>query len=171
MGRVEPVRHPERDPVGPGQESVWDFPRPAIAEPTDAHIVIEHNGVTIADTRNAVRVLETSHPPNYYIPPADIADGALRRAGGSSFCEWKGAAKYWDVVAGDDVLERVGWSYPSPTPGFAILRDYLAFYAAPFDACLVDGEEVRPQPGQFYGGWITSKVVGPFKGGPGSRFW
>jgi len=165
------MRHPEPDPVKPGQESVWDYPRPAVAEPTDAHIVIEHGGRVIVDTRNAVRVLETSHPPNYYIPPADIAEGVLRRAGGSSFCEWKGAAKYWDVVVDDDVLERVGWSYPNPTPGFAILANYVAFYAAPFDRCLVDGEEVTPQPGEFYGGWITSKVAGPFKGIPGSRFW
>lgn len=163
--------HPEPDPLQPGQESVWDYPRPAIAEPTGAHIVIEHNGITIADTRNAVRVLETSHPPNYYIPPEDIAKGVLRRAAGSSLCEWKGAAKYWDVVAGDDVLERVGWSYASPTPAFAVLRNYIAFYAGPFDRCMVDGEIVTPQPGQFYGGWITSKVAGPFKGGPGSRFW
>ena len=165
------MRHPEPDPVGPGQESVWDYPRPAIAEPTSAHIVIEHDGMTIADTRNAVRVLETSHPPNYYIPPDDIAEGVLRRAGGTSFCEWKGAARYWDIVTENGVLERVGWSYPSPTPGFAILKDFLAFYAAPFDRCLVDGEVVVPQPGEFYGGWVTSKVAGPFKGVPGSRFW
>jgi len=116
-------------------------------------------------------VLETSHPPNYYIPPDDIAEGVLRRAGGTSFCEWKGAARYWDVVVDDDVLERIGWSYPSPTPGFAMLANFIAFYAAPFDRCLVDGEEVIPQPGEFYGGWITSKVAGPFKGIPGSRFW
>lgn len=165
------MMHPDPDPTRPGQESVWDYPRPAIAERTDAHIVIEHNGMTIADTRNAVRVLETSHPPNYYIPPEDMAEGVLRRAAGSSMCEWKGAAKYWDVVAGDAVLERVGWSYPTPTPTFQILRDYLAFYAAPFDRCIVDGEIVVPQPGQFYGGWITGKVAGPFKGIPGSRFW
>ncbi len=162
---------PQPDPVKPGQESVWDYPRPAVAEPTTAHIVIEHGGRTIADTRSAIRVLETSHPPNYYIPPTDIAAGVLRRAGGSSFCEWKGAAKYWDVVVDNDVLEQVGWSYPNPTPAFAALANYIAFYAAPFDRCLVDGEEARPQPGEFYGGWITSKVAGPFKGIPGSRFW
>jgi uncharacterized protein (DUF427 family) len=162
---------PQPDPVKPGQESVWDYPRPAVAEPTTAHIVIEHGGRTIADTRSAIRVLETSHPPNYYIPPTDIAAGVLRRAGGSSFCEWKGAAKYWDVVVDNDVLEQVGWSYPNPTPAFAALANYIAFYVAPFDCCLVDGEEARPQPGEFYGGWVTSKVAGPFKGIPGSRFW
>jgi uncharacterized protein (DUF427 family) len=163
--------HPRPDPVEPGQESVWDYPRPAIALATDAHIVIEHGGQVIADTRNTVRVLETSHPPNYYIPPHDIAEGVLRRAGGSSFCEWKGAAKYWDVVVEDEVLEQVGWSYPNPTASFAILADFIAFYAAPFDRCLMDGEVVTPQPGEFYGGWITSKVAGPFKGRPGSRLW
>lgn len=162
---------PRPDPVGPGQESVWSFPRPAIAEPANARIVIEHDGHRVADTRAAIRTLETSHPPSYYIPRADIAAGVLRRATGSSFCEWKGAATYWDVVIGDDVLARVGWSYASPTAPFASLRDHVAFYAAPFDRCTVDGETVVPQPGDFYGGWITSRVVGPFKGIPGSRGW
>ncbi|MBU2032347.1 MAG: DUF427 domain-containing protein, partial [Alphaproteobacteria bacterium] len=103
--------------------------------------------------------------------PADIAPGLLRRAAGSSFCEWKGAAAYWDVVIGDLVIPRVGWSYPSPTAPFAMLRDHVAFYAAPFDRCSVDGETVIPQPGEFYGGWITGKLAGRFKGVPGSRFW
>jgi len=162
---------PRPDPAGPGQESVWSFPRPAIAEPSAAHVVIEHRGVVIADTRASVRTLETSHPPSYYIPPADILPGVLRRAAGSSFCEWKGAAAYWDVVVGDIVLPRVGWSYANPTPGFASLRDHIAFYAGPFDRCSVNGETVVPQPGDFYGGWITSAFAGPFKGVPGSRGW
>jgi uncharacterized protein (DUF427 family) len=162
---------PKPDPVQPGQESVWSYPRPAIAEPTSAHIVIQHGGVVVAETRRAVRTLETSHPPTYYIPTVDIRPGALRRAAGSSFCEWKGEAAYWDVVLETAVLPRVGWSYPSPTPPFAALRDYVAFYAAPFDLCTVDGATVVPQPGGFYGGWITPGVAGPFKGGPGSRFW
>jgi uncharacterized protein (DUF427 family) len=159
------------DPVGPGQESVWSYPRPAVAEPCASRIVIEHRGSTVADTRSAVRTLETSHPPSYYIPPADIAPGVLRRASGTSLCEWKGSAIYWDVVVGDLVLPRVGWSYPDPTPAFALLRDHVAFYAGPFDLCTVDGERVTPQPGGFYGGWITSRVVGPFKGGPGTMGW
>ncbi len=159
------------DPVGPGQESVWSYPRPAIAEPTSCHIVIEHAGTIIAQTRSAVRTLETSHPPSYYIPPADIAPGVLRRAAGTSLCEWKGAAIYFDVVVKGAVLARVGWSYPNPTAPFAILRDHVAFYAAPFDRCMVDGETVTPQPGSFYGGWITSRIVGPFKGGPGTMGW
>ena len=158
-------------PPGPDQESVWAFPRPAIAEATRAHVVIEHRGFVLADTRASIRTLETSHPPSYYIPRADIRDGVLRRAAGSSFCEWKGVASYWDVVIGDSVLASVGWSYPSPTRPFAILADHVAFYAAPFDRCSVDDETVVPQPGGFCGGWITSAVAGPFKGVPGSRFW
>lgn len=161
-----------RDPTSAGQESVWDYPRPAIALPTDARILIEHRGTIIADTRRAVRTLETSHPPSYYIPPDDIAPGVLRRAGGGgSFCEWKGAATYWDVVVDGITVPRGGWSYASPTPSFAILRDHVAFYAKPFDRCSVDGETVVPQPGGFYGGWITADLAGPFKGGPGSMGW
>lgn len=162
---------PWRDPVQPGQQSVWDFPRPAISLPSTAHIVIDHAGTIVADSRRAIRTLETSHPPSYYIPPDDIAPGILRRAGGGSFCEWKGAAVYWDVVIGDIVLPRVGWSYPDPSRAFAMLRDHVAFYAGPFDRCAVDGETVTPQPGHFYGGWITSHVAGPFKGIPGSQGW
>ena len=157
--------------VAPGQESVWSFPRPAIAEPTRAHVVIEHAGTIVAETRTSIRTLETSHPPSFYIPREDIAPGVLRSAHGATICEWKGEAVYWDVVIGDIVLPRVGWSYPRPTPDFAALRDYVAFYAAPFDRCSVDGATVIPQQGGFYGGWITSAVAGPFKGGPGSRTW
>lgn len=162
---------PVADPAGSGQESVWSYPRPAIAQPSPSHILIEHGGRIIAETRAAIRTIETSHPPSYYIPPEDIAADVLRRAGGSSFCEWKGAAVYWDVVVGEAVLPRVGWSYPSPTASFAMLRDHVAFYAGPFDRCAVDGETVTPQAGGFYGGWITSKVAGPFKGGPGTGGW
>jgi uncharacterized protein (DUF427 family) len=162
---------PRPDPAGPGQESVWTYPRPAVAEACTAHVVIRHRGLVVADTRASVRTLETSHPPSYYIPAADIAAGVLRRAAGSSFCEWKGVAAYWDVVVGDAVLRRVGWSYPEASGGFAILRDHVAFYAGPFDRCTVDGETVIPQEGGFYGGWITNWVVGPFKGGPGTMGW
>ena len=162
---------PIPEPAGPQKESVWDYPRPAVAETTAARIVIEHRGRIIADTCRAVRTLETSHPPSYYIPFADMAPGLLRRASGSSFCEWKGAATYWDVIVGDVVLPQAGWSYPAPAAPFSLLRDHVAFYAAPFDRCSVDGEIVVPQPGDFYGGWITSKVVGPFKGVPDSHGW
>lgn len=159
------------DPTYPGQESVWDYPRPAVAEPTAATIRIELGGTVIAETTRAVRTLETSHPPSYYIPPDDIAPGVLVPAQGSSFCELKGHARYFDVVAGGKRRERAAWSYPDPTSAFAVLRDHVAFYAAAMDACFVDGERVVPQPGGFYGGWITSAVAGPFKGVPGSRFW
>ncbi|GAM01796.1 MULTISPECIES: DUF427 domain-containing protein [Sphingomonas] len=162
---------PQSDPVGPGQESVWTYPRPAIAEPSPRHVRIAHRGIVIADTRAAVRTLETSHPPSWYLPPADINQGVLRRSDRRSFCEWKGEAIYWHVTLGETVLRDVAWSYPNPMPGFAILRDHLAFYAGPFDHCTVDGEQVRPQPGGFYGGWITADLAGPFKGVPGSMGW
>jgi uncharacterized protein (DUF427 family) len=162
---------PQPDPTAPGQESVWSYPRPAVAEASFAHILIEHAGVIVADTRASIRTLETSHPPSYYIPPKDIAPEALRRATGSSFCEWKGAAVYWDVVIGEILLPRVGWSYPNPSREFVLLRDHVAFYAGHFDRCTVDGEIVTPQPGDFYGGWITNNLAGPFKGVPGSRGW
>ena len=162
---------PDPDPVAPGQESVWDYPRPAIAEPTRRHVRIEHRGIVIAETRRPVRTLETSHPPSWYIPPDDVTQRVLRRSDRRSFCEWKGEAIYWHVDLGDTVLRDVAWSYPNPTPAFAALRDHLAFYAAPFDRCTVDGEVVRAQPGVFYGGWITAALAGPFKGGPGSMGW
>ncbi len=162
---------PAPDPVAPGQESVWSYPRPPIAQATNAHVTIEHAGKVVADTRSSIRTLETSHPPSYYIPRADIAPGVLRSADGSSFCEFKGVAVYWDVVLGDIVLPRAGWSYPVPTPQFRALSDHIAFYAGAFDKCSVDGETVIPQPGEFYGGWITSAVAGPFKGLPGSALW
>ena len=166
------AHHPEPDPVGPGQESVWDYPRPAVAEPTTRHIRIVHRGVTIADTRAAWRTLETSHPPSYYIPQGDIATQHLAANPARSICEWKGQAAYWDVVLPDgERLAAVGWSYPAPTPAFAGIAGHIAFYAAPFDAVTIDGEQVTPQPGGFYGGWITARETGPFKGIPGSRFW
>lgn len=165
MSQVRP------DPTHPGQESVWDYPRPAVAEPTTALIRIELGGMVIVETRRAVRTLETSHPPSYYIPREDIAPGVLVLAESSSFCEWKGQARYFDVVAGAQRRERAAWSYPDPTPSFTLLRDHVAFYAAAMDGCFVDGERATPQPGGFYGGWITSRVAGPFKGVTGNRFW
>lgn len=155
----------------PGQESVWDYPRPPRLEDTSKHIQVIFNGVVIADTRRAKRVLETSHPPVYYLPPDDIRMEYLNATAGSSFCEWKGVARYFDLQVNGRRTERVGWSYPNPTQSFAAIKDYVAFYAGPMDACLVDGERVRPQPGDFYGGWITADVVGPFKGEPGTRGW
>jgi uncharacterized protein (DUF427 family) len=163
--------HPEPDLVLPGQESVWDYPRPAIAEPTARRIRIVHQGVVLADTRAAWRTLETSHPPTYYLPQADIAMAHLMPNPARSICEWKGQAAYWDVMIGDDRIAQAGWSYPAPTAPFAGIAGHIAFYAAPYDNVLVDGEQVTPQPGGFYGGWITAREAGPFKGIPGSRFW
>jgi len=163
--------HPEREPVGPGEESVWDYPRPPRLEPLDGRIEIIFNGVRIADTRGAYRVLETSHPPAYYLPPADLLRAHVMPAAGSSFCEWKGAAGYCTVQVGDRRADKVGWFYAQPTPAFAAIRDYVAFYAGPMDACLVNGEKARPQPGGFYGGWITANIRGPFKGDPGTMGW
>lgn len=162
---------PRPDLPAPAQESVWRYPRPAVAEPSHRHIRIEHAGLIVADTRAAVRTLETSHPPSWYIPPSAIAPGLLRPSTRHSFCEWKGVACYWHLEVGRQILRDIAWSYPDPTPGFAILRDHVAFYAGPLDLCAVDGKRVRPQPGGFYGGWITSDLAGPFKGEPGSMGW
>ncbi|MER7447893.1 DUF427 domain-containing protein [Microbacterium sp. NPDC097977] len=160
-------------PVTPaaGQESVWDYPRPPRVETVHARVTIRLGGELVADTRDAVRVLETSHPPVYYLPLGDFVDGALVDAPGSSFCEFKGAARYLDVHGGDRVAPGAGWNYPHPSPGYEMLTDMVAVYAGPMDECTVDGEIVVAQPGGFYGGWVTSSVVGPFKGVPGSMGW
>lgn len=150
---------------------MWNYPRPAIAQATNDHIVIELAGVVIVDTRRAVRTIETSHPPSFYVPRGDVLAGMLVPATGSSFCEWKGHARYFDVVVDDVRRDRAAWSYSEPSPPFRLLADHVAFYAAAMDGCFVNGERVVPQPGGFYGGWITSRVAGPFKGVPGSRFW
>lgn len=160
--RVEP---------GPDQESVWDYPRPPALEPVEERLRVECGGVTLADTTGGYRVLETSHPPTYYLPPDDIAMAHLERAARTSMCEWKGRAVYYHVVAGDRRAEHAAWAYPDPTPRFEAMAGYVAFYAHQMDACYVGDEEVDPQQGGFYGGWVTSKVVGPFKGGPGTLGW
>ncbi len=154
-----------------GKERVWDYPRPPRLETTPKHIRIEFAGVVVADSRSAFRVLETSHPPVYYIPPLDVAMEHLVETPGSSYCEWKGMASYYSVVVGDARLENVAWFYPDPTPAFQPIQDHIAFYPGPMDGCFVDGERVVSQPGDFYGGWITSDLVGPFKGGAGTQGW
>lgn len=161
----------ERDPVKPGQESVWDFPRPARCEKTDRHVVVIFNGVRVADSNRVWRAVETSHPPTYYVPEADILEGALEAVAGTSFCEWKGQASYFDVVAGGKRAPRAAWTYRSPTVPFMPIAEMVAFYAAAMDACYVDDEQARPQPGGFYGGWVTDDLAGPFKGAPGSEGW
>ena len=163
--------HPTPEPTAPGQESVWSYPRPPVLEPTSRRLRIVHQGVVVADTVRGLRLLETSHPPTYYMPPEDIAPGVLAPGHGSSFCEWKGVASYLDVLVGDGRLKAVAWTYPSPASAYDSLKNHVAFYAAPFDACFVDEERVRPQPGGFYGGWVTSLQAGPFKGVPRSAGW
>lgn len=165
------MRRPTREEPGPGQLSVWDFPRPPALVQWHEQVEIVLGGVTVARTTQAWCVLETSHPPTYYLPPDAFAPGTLRPAEGSSFCEWKGMASYLDVVAGDAEAARAAWTYPRPTPGFAVLRDHVSVYPAAMEQCLVDGVQVLPQPGGFYGGWITPRVTGPFKGAPGTMGW
>jgi len=155
----------------PGQESVWDYPRPPRLEPTARHIRVVLNGEMIAETRRALRILETSHPPVYYIPPEDMRMAYLTSTARKTFCEFKGAANYWTAKVGERVVENVAWSYGRPLAGYEAMKDHLAFYASRVDACTVDDEQVTPQEGDFYGGWITSDVVGPFKGAPGTWGW
>ncbi len=158
-------------PPGPGQESVWDYPRPPRLEADARRVRVVLGGETIADTVRAQRVLETSHPPTFYLPRADFAPGALVPAPGSSFCEWKGHAAYLDLVGGGRTAPRAAWFYPAPTARFAALVDHVALYPGAVDACLVGDERVRSQEGDFYGGWITDEIVGPFKGAPGTWGW
>jgi uncharacterized protein (DUF427 family) len=155
----------------PGQESVWDYPRPPRLEKVDKSIRILFQGETLAETTGAYRVLETSHPPVYYLPPGDIKMQFLQVASGGSYCEWKGKALYYHLLGAAGLIKNVAWCYPLPTPGFQPIANYIAFYAQPMDGCYVDGEKVTPQPGDFYGGWITANIVGPFKGVPGSSGW
>lgn len=161
----------DRIQPGPGQESVWDYPRPPRLEASTKHIQVVFNGVIIADTHRAQRVLETSHPPVYYIPPEDIQSQYFTRTARSSFCEWKGQAAYYTITVGDRTAENAAWFYPNPTRSFASIKDYVAVYPSRMEVCYVDGEKVTAQPGDFYGGWITSDIVGPFKGGVGTWGW
>ncbi len=156
---------------GPGQESVWDYPRPPRVENEPRLVRIIFNGTTVAETSRALRVLETSHPPNIYLPLADIAAGVLTPSAERSVCEWKGAAEYWDICSRDRVAAAAAWSYREPRRGFDALVDHLSFYPRLMDACYLGEELVTPQPGGFYGGWITNDVVGPFKGGTGTWGW
>ena len=152
-------------------EDVWQYPRPPALEPVGKPVRIVFAGRTIADTNAAFRVLETSHPPVYYLPPSAFAGCELEPAGGGSVCEWKGQARYWTIRVGDKTAERAAWSYPDPSPAFEPIRDHLAVYAGTMDQCFVGAEPASPQPGGFYGGWITSGLKGPFKGVLGSMGW
>lgn len=160
--RVEP---------SPGQESVWDYPRPPRLESVDRRVKVVFGDVTVAYTSRAKRVLETNHPPVYYIPEEDVRMEHLEPAQGRSLCEWKGQASYYDLVTDEQRAERAAWTYPRPTPQFEELKGHITFYPSLMDNCWVDGEKVEAQEGDFYGGWITSEVVGPFKGAPGTMGW
>jgi uncharacterized protein (DUF427 family) len=164
------VQRPVPEVPGPGQESVWDYPRPPRLEPSAEHVVVRLGGVVVAETRRSMRVLETSHPPTYYIPREDVEAALLVPTLRRTFCEWKGRASYADVVAGGLRVPDGCWWYDEPTEAFTALAGAVAFYPEHVDAT-VDGEPVRGVPGGFYGSWVTSRVVGPFKGGPGSEWW
>jgi len=155
---------------GPGQESVWDYPRPPVLARDSREVVIRWRGIEIARTVRAIRVLETAHPPSFYLPWDDVARDHLTLTAGSSLCEWKGPARYWSLIDGEHSLPRVAWSYPHPLPGAEALADCVAFYPGNLE-CSVGGAPVAPQPGRFYGGWVTPELVGPFKGEPGSESW
>ena len=156
---------------GPGQESVWDYPRPPRLETVSQRIRVEHGGVVIADTVRAIRVLETASPPTYYLPPDDIRMDMLMPSLRRSFCEWKGAAVYYSLRVGDRVVVDAAWSYPSPERSFEPIAHFLSFYAGRVDACYVETDRARPQASAFYGGWITPNIIGPFKGEPGTEGW
>jgi uncharacterized protein (DUF427 family) len=163
------ARPPFAEVPGPGQESVWDYPRPPRVE-ADARLVeVAASGTRIASSRACLRVLETASPPTFYLPRSAVDVSRLARMQGSTWCEWKGAATYW-ALAGVTAAQAIGWSYDDPTPPFEALRGCLSFYPGRVE-CFVDGERVRPQPGGFYGGWITGDIAGPFKGGGGSAGW
>lgn len=164
--RPESIVEPE-----PGQESVWDYPRPPRLERERRRVRVELGGVVVADTNEAFRVLETSHPPTYYLPPIAFRPGSLVPASGESLCEWKGLARYFDVVGGESRAPRGAWSYPDPFEEFAELTAHVSVYVGLMDACWVGEHRATPQPGGFYGGWVTSLVAGPFKGAPGSSGW
>ena len=162
---------PEPLPVGPGQESVWDYPRPPRVEPVRNQVEVIFAGETIAVTLTPLRVLETSHPPVYYLPPDAVFPGAVAANGRTSWCEFKGTASYLDATWKKQTSTDAAWTYLEPSPGYESLAGYVAFYPARVDVCLVDLQPVTPQPGGFYGGWVTPDVVGPFKGGPGTEGW
>jgi uncharacterized protein (DUF427 family) len=163
---------PKRIEPGPGQESVWDYPRPPRVESCRRLVTVRFAGREVARSERALRVLETAGAPAIYVPAADVDLDLLRPSGGhGTWCEWKGSARYYDLVAGDEVSERAAWTYPTPTPAFTALAGHYSFYPARTQACYLDDELVSPQPGGFYGGWVTADIVGPIKGEPGSLLW
>ena len=152
------------------QESVWDYPRPPAVTPDPREVEVAFEGNQIACSKHALRVLETAGPPVFYLPPSDVNSDLLRTAAGESLCEWKGVAKYFDIVITNTVIQQAAWSYQQPLEGYENLADYVSFYPGKVD-CLVAGQKVRPQHGNFYGGWVTNEIVGPWKGQPGTETW
>lgn len=164
--------HTRRVEPGPGQESVWDYPRPPRVDEAKRPVRVLFAGAELARSGHAKRVCETAGAPVYYIPPEDVRREHLKPAsGGTTLCEWKGVATYYDVKVGDAVSRRAAWTYHDPTPGYRTIKDHVAFYAGRVDEAWVGTERAKPQPGGFYGGWVTSDVVGPFKGEPGTEGW
>lgn len=155
----------------PGQESVWDYPRPARLEDTNKHLKVICNGIILAETHRGKRVLETSHPPSYYFPAEDVKLEHLIATPKTGLCEWKGRYQYYDINIGDQYINHAVWRYFDPTSDFVDIAEYYGFIANLMDACYVNDEQVTPQPGEFYGGWITADIVGPFKGGSGTWGW
>ncbi len=160
---------------GPGQESVWDFPRPPRVEQVGSSVRVTAFGRTIAETARACRIVETAGAPCYYLPPDDCERSLLVRTSEWSFCEWKGVAYAFDLVDGNAKIRAAAWSYPEPLTdlgaGYERIAGYFAFYAAKVDGCYVGDEKVTPQGGGYYGGWITANLTGPIKGDPGSGNW
>jgi uncharacterized protein (DUF427 family) len=169
--RQEIIVDLEKPKKEPTKESVRDYPRPPRVEKCEKRIQVVFNDLVIADTTHANRVLETNHPPVYYIPPGDLQIEYLHLSDKKSFCEWKGIASYYTIIVRERLAKDAAWYYPDPTPAFLAIKHYVAFYPQLMDACYVDGELVQPQPGVFYGGWITKDIIGPFKGKLGSENW
>ena len=166
------ITYPKPVPISAAQESVWDYPRPPALRESDKHVRVIFDGQELAASSAAICILETSHPPSYYLPPADVDQTLLLASQRSdSFCEWKGLASYFDVVSTGESAVAAVWSYASPGETYAAIGGYYCFYAQSMDACYVGEDKVTPQPGGFYGGWVTPDIVGPFKGIPGSNDW
>lgn len=165
------MRNPNPEPAAPGRESVWDYPRPPRVEADGRRVVVRFNDHVIADTTSSHRVLETSHPPVFYIPPEDVRIEYLRASQKQTWCEFKGDAHYYDIEVDGKSVASAAWCYPQPMQEFTQIQHAIAFYPGMMDSCTVDGEEVQRQDGDFYGGWITSEIAGPFKGAPGTNHW
>ena len=168
FGKQAPLATSE---LKPGQESVWDYPRPPRLERCEKAVRVVFNGETIVNSSNCYRLLETSHPPAYYIPPSDVQSGCFKKTSRTTFCEFKGSASYFDIVVKGKVANNAAWAYQAPANEYESLKDFLCIYASKVDACYVDEEKAQPQEGDYYGGWITSNIVGPFKGGTGTLGW